>query len=284
MTQKKLRDTSRTTMPSLTEDEMALWLREQGLFVTYHKGHHWYSRYPGFFRPVSPQKRLEYKSASRPHKLCWGFEATLSDSTYANGSQPTYLLSDLQNYTLQSLGRKRRQKICRGLNHIEIVEVCSPELLIEHGYRVVCSYVKRTRSMKLPTHKQYLKELNNWFNPRRGQILAGLIGGQLSGFIMNYAVDGTAYGSKCFVATEALSSNICSVLQFEWLQICRRTEGINEAILGKEMPELPSLCQYKKEMNYPLVNLPTRYWIPELAIPFVRRLRPHTYYRLTARY
>ena len=284
MTQKKLRDTSRTTMPSLTEDEMALWLKEQGSFVIYHEGHHWYRRYAGFFRPVSQQKRLEYKSACRPHKLCWGFSATLKDSTYANGSQPTYLLNDLQNYTLDSLGHKRRQKIRRGLNHIEIVEVCSPELLIEDGYRVVCSYSERTRSMKLPSYKQYLNELKNWFNPRRGQILAGLIEGQLAGFIMNYAVDGTAYGSKCFVATEALSSNISSVLQFEWLQICRRTEGINEAILGTEMPELPSLCRYKKEMNYPLVNIPTRYWISGLASPFVRRLRPHTCYRLTGRY
>lgn len=278
----EVRDSCETIIESMTEEEFANFLHEEGAQIFSHQGRYWKATYPGFYQPIHWMARLRAEEVTRPKLLSWGFQGTLceDDAAFANSSLPVHFLPNLVNYDLKALTSKRRNKIKKCRNLVQIVELTGPKILQEQGYEVLLSSIQRTGYGKIPSKEQYLAGLSNYILPKRRFIIAGLIDGKLGGYITGYAINGSAYMEITRIATEALSTNIGTGLGFEFIQICRRSQQIYELINGLYSREDKNLCVFKEEMGFEVAQIPAKLEINPLMAKFIRWRYPDKYYRL----
>ncbi|MES1022900.1 hypothetical protein ABN584_08370 [Gloeocapsa sp. BRSZ] len=283
MTDLQIRHISESELISMTEQEMVNWRRQQGAHITCHHDRHWEEVVPGFYQPIHLMARLSAEEATRPTPWCWGFRAALhsKDTVAANGSVPVHLLSDIANYDLQSLPQKRRTDLRKCRKLVTIVQLIGPALLQQQGYEVFCSSLQRTKHQKPPSRKTYLAGLKDFTTDEHRLVLAGLIGDKLGGYIDGYAVNGTAYMISGYYATDALPTSIVTGLNYEFVQICRRSGEVHEIVDGLHLRENSALDLPKKTMGFSVKYVPSRVWINSIVKNLVRWRYPHKYYRLT---
>jgi hypothetical protein len=278
-----IRDVSEAVINSMTETEMASWRRNQGAHIICHRGCYWEEVVPGFYQPIHVMARLKAEEATRPTPLCWGFRAALQEEDVAanKGSVPVHLLSNVVDYDLQSLPKKRRTDLRKCRKRVKIVQLIGPKLLQEQGYEVFCSSLQRTKHKKLPSKEAYLASLEDFTTDKYRLVLAGIIEGKLGGYIDGYAVNGTAYMVSGYYATEALPTSMVTGLNYEFVQICRRSGDIHEVVDGLHLREHPALDLPKQKMGFPVKYVPSKVWISPIIKSFIRWRYPHKYYRLT---
>ncbi len=279
------RDAGEAVMTSLSETQLAQWLREQGASVLEHRGRYWKAFPNGFYRSLHWMSRMRTKEAERPSPLCWGFRTALAagDSGAANSSIPVNLLTDLAGYDLSCLSPRRRTKIRSCLKKVRMVEVLRPDLILKQGYAVYLSAQERHGYGRRLSPQRFRQHVMQYFNPRRGMIFAGLIGERLGGFIETDAVEGTAYIKGVHIASEALSSNLGTGLLYELLQVFAQSGNIREVVHGLHTSENASLSEFKSGMGFSVVYVPSRVWFAPMMGQAIRWLRPHAYYRLTGK-
>lgn len=282
MSNSQMRDVSEAVLTSMTEEEMANWRCQQGMHVVCHRGRYWEEVRPGFYQPIHWLARLSAEQATRPTPLCWGFRGVLceDDAATANGTMPVHLLSDVEGYDFQNLPPKRRYDLRKCRKLVKIVEIVEPTLLQEQGYEVLVSALTRTAYSKAPSREDYLANLVNYMNLGRRLVLAGLIGLKLGGYLDGYAVNHTAYIDHVYIATEAMTSQVGIGLVFEFVQACCRGK-ISEVVYGQHSREDTALCFFKERIGFPVNYVPTKVKINPIVREFIRRQRPHVYYRLT---
>jgi hypothetical protein len=279
----QIRDVSAAKIISMTEVEMAHWRSQQGIKVLYHRGHYWEKLRLGFYQPINLMARLSSDIVTSPTRFCWGYRTTLSqeNAINANGYVPIHVLSNVQEYDLEYLPQKRRHSLRKCRKSAKIVQLIGTKVLEEQGYEVVCSSLERTRHKKPPSKAQYLASLKNYTANKHCVILAALIGDKLSGYIDGYAVDGTAYMMHGYYDSQAMSASIVTGLNFEFVQICRRSGNIYEIIDGLHSREVASLCFYKEKMGFPVQYIPAKVCINPIVEKYIRWRYPNRYYRLT---
>jgi hypothetical protein len=286
------REVSAARLHSLTEGELADWRREQGYQVSAHHGRFWMEMPRGFLQPLHWMARFSYEEARPPAALSWGFRAVLSesDSEAANGALPVHVLSDVMGYTIESLSSNRRNHLRRCYKRAAIVEITGPEPLRQQGYEVFQSALKRTGYGRPKLKEDYLAGLEIWFRniyriqaiaSKRYVVLGALINNRLGGYLRGLAVDGTAYIEEVYLATEALPHDVGIGLVFEFVQVCRRSEGIREVIYGQHSREDEPLCSFKEKSGFPVRRFPTRLKVMPIVVTLLRLRYPHKYYRLT---
>jgi len=280
-----VRDVTESSVPVVTEAQMARRLRSDGRRVVAHHGRYWVQAPRGFFSPVHPAARLTAREATRPTLACWGFRACLeqADAHHANAVNPMYLVSDLDSLDEESLPASRRYKLNKARRRARLVEVVGPDLLREQGYEVLRSAHERTGYGVLPSREKYQATLDRLGEPAHGIVLAGLVEGRLGGYITGYAVDGTAYVGDVVIATEALNTELSTGLTYEFVYACRRSVGIREMVHGWHAREDPGLCRYKDWLGLALRPIPSRLGMLPGAGALIRRRYPDKYYRLTGR-
>ncbi|MBW4639635.1 MAG: hypothetical protein KME05_15660 [Gloeocapsa sp. UFS-A4-WI-NPMV-4B04] len=289
MSNSQMRDVSEAVLSSMTEEEFVNYSRHKGNHVVHHRGRYWEEMFPGLYQPVHFLARLSADQVTRPSLLCWGFRAALSedDQEAANGSIPVHLLSNVEGYTLETLASKRRNQLRKCCKLVKIVQLIGSALLQEQGYGVLVSSLQRTLNptgnpyRKMPLKEDYLADLADWSTHKNELILAGFIGDKLGGYIIGYAVDGTAYMESVDVATEALATNISTGLYFEFVQACRRSGKICEIVNSPHMPEDPALGNFKEGMGFPVKYVPSKVQLNPIIEKYSRYRRPLGYYRLT---
>lgn len=284
MSDLQVRDASSATLTVLTEKELAERRRQEGVRVICHGGHYWEQiGAPGFFQPIHLLARLTLGEATRPTPLSWGFRAALrpEDAGAANGTVPVVRLNNLESYDMEGLTSSRRNRLRKCLRLVRTVQLTGPELLVEQGYDLVVDALSRTQHKKPPSRESYLQKVKQYFQGDHWCVLAGLIDGKLGGYIDGYVVDGIAYGFDAYYATWALPTNLSTGLIFEFAQICRRMKNVHTFVGGLDAREVPKLGQFKDDMGFVVDHVPIKWDMNVLAQTFIRRHRPHTYYRLT---
>ena len=276
------RSVSEASIVCLTEEEMAAWRREQGATVIFRRGRYW-GRLRGFYSSIHWLARMSAEEAKKPVSLCWGFRTALCDAdvAFANGSMPVHLLSDVKNYGMDSLPSKRRSTIRKAKRFAQIVQLVGPALLWQQGYELLCSVGDRLGRYRPASKEKYLAGADRHSKDPRRLILAGLVGRKLAACLEGYAVDRTAYIDFMFIATEAQSTEVGSGLVFEFAQICRRSQKIEEVVYGLHARENKALGFYKEKMGFPVVPIPSRVSINPVVAQYIRWRKPHVFYRLT---
>jgi hypothetical protein len=286
MSDLQFRDISAATaLNPLTEAELALWRQKEGARIVRHCGRYWQETPRGFFSTVHLMARLTAEEATRPSALSWGFQSTLTEAGLArsNGCIPTHVLTDLGRFDLQNLPKNRRGDLKQCLKKVRIVELTGPQLLREQGWEVVADSLRRVHARHVPARDAYQASLDSYLVPERRLILAGLVDSRLAGYIVCYAVDGTAYVERAYYATELLPTNVSTGLLYEFVQICRRCPGIREVVHGLHTAENPGLTRYKTSLGFVVSRLPARVEINPIIAGLLRWRRPATYYRFTGR-
>lgn len=280
------RDASEARLTSMTEAELAADPREPGRIVS-HRGRYWRETVRGLFEPIHPLARLSAAEATRPTPLCWGYHATLDESSLAaaNGTKPLHMLADLAGFGPHLLSSNRRYHLRRSQREVTFVEVLGMGLLEREGYEVFLSAQSRTNNpyRTISSRDAFLEEMA-WFASRPSAvILAGLVDGRLGGWIAGFAVDGTAYLEIVDLATEALATHISTGLHFAFVEACQRSPGIREIVHSPHIPEDQALVVFKEGIGFPVVQVPSKVWLAPIADTLIRRKRPYLYYRLTGR-
>ena len=279
----QLMDLPEVKINSLTEEEYAQKLRSQGKNVILHKGRYWKESIVGFYEPLHYLARLTSEQATSLSVLNWGSRASLceEDATEANGSIPIHLLSDIAGYDENSLPQKRRTDLRKCLKLVKFVQLIGPALLQEQGYEVLCSSLARTGHKKPPSKQEYLASLDGFTTDKNRLVLAALIDGKLGGYIDGLAIEGSAYMISGYYVTEALNTSMVTGFNFEFVQICRRSGGIQEVSDGLHLRERPTLDQAKSSIGFPVKYVPAKVYMNPIVKPLIRRAFPHKYYRLT---
>ena len=277
------RDAENAVLASMTEQEMAMWLKAQGKTIIYNNGRYWTTHPKGFYRSIHWMARMDSIEARRPSSFCWGFRTALQadEVQISNSTIPVNLLRDLDQYGLQSLRPRQRTKIRGCLKKVCMVEVLKPDPIVADGYSVYLSAYNRHGYGPLLSRKEFARNIEHYFNPRRGLLVAGLIDGQIAGFMEAEAVEGTAYVKSVHLDSNALSTQIGQGLLFELLQVFKRSEGIHQVVHGLHTIENKGLTEHKTGMGFSVTQVPARIWFAPMTGSAIRLLRPHTYYRLT---
>ncbi len=276
------KETSQAVISSMTEAEAADWYRQQGMKITYHRGHYWKETKFGFYEPINLLAYLTAEQAICPQKFYLGFRASLckADAVLANGSIPIHLLSNVEQYDLQNLSSNRRNHLRRCYKRAKILQLFTPELLEEQGYDVFYSATTRFRGKIIPK-KVYLSQLSKHIPSQQRYVFAGLIKDKLGGYLTTYVINGTAYIERVLLATEALSAYIGTGLVFEFVQACRNSGQIREIVYGYHTPRDPSLKTFKEGMGFPVKHIPAKVGINPLINPLLRWRYPSAYYFIT---
>jgi hypothetical protein len=271
------------TLTSLTENQMAEWRREQGRHVVEHEGRWWWASRAGFYRPIHLLARLRADEAERPTAACWGFHATLrdEDAERANAILPTHRVTDLDAFDESHLSSNRRYQLRKARRLVELLHLTGPTLLREQGHEVVRSAVERTGFGDAKSSENYVRDVEISLRPNRRFVLAGVSDGTLAGYVEGYAVGSVAYLEDLLIATEALTTNVSSALQFEFAQAARRAAGIRELVHGIRAPDDEKLTMYKERLGFPVQPVPAKVSMLPGAARIIRWRAPASFYRLT---
>jgi hypothetical protein len=267
----------------LTEAAMAEWWRALGRKTVEFRGRLWEEVRPGgYFQPIHPLARLRKEEIARPRWWAWGFRAALAegDLALANATLPTQLLANLADYDLSMLTPRRRTYLRGCYKDAQIVRL-DRKTLEEQGYEVACSSIQRTGYLKIPTREEFLQTVRADFIRPEVVVLGGLVNGRLGGYIVGYAIEHTAYVERVLVASEFLDYNITTGVVYQFTQMCRRHPAIREMVYGLNSREDEKLCQFKDNMRFPVVQVPSRIYLNPLMSRYVRWRQPHVHYRMT---
>jgi hypothetical protein len=265
---------------------MAAWRRALGRRVVESRGRWWWETHRGFYRPVHLLARLRADEVRRPARPCWGIHASLrdEDAAEANAALPVHRVPDLGAFDEANLSSNRRAQLRKARRLCELAQVADPRFLAEHGYEVLRSTFERTGyapAGRLPTRDAYARELEVSLRPGRRFVLGALVEGRLVGYVESYAVDGVAYLEELLVHTDALSTNASTLLQVEFVHLCRRSPGIREVVHGVRAPDDEALTHYKERIGFPVAPVPARLELAPGAEWLIRRRAPVAYYRMT---
>lgn len=283
LSQMQMCQASEAVLNSMTEEQFAIWKKQERAPVIFYRDRYWEELRKGFYQPIHLLARLSVEQAKRPTQWCWGYRAALceNDSATVNGSVAVHLLSDIKDYDIQTLFRKRRTHLRKCLKLVNIVQLTGPHILQKQGYEVVRAALQRTKHASPPSRQEYLAGLTAYTTNKHRLVLAGMIDNRLGGYVDGWAIDGTAYINNVYIATKALPTSIGTGLIFEFVQACRRSGTINEVVYGQHSRENPALCQFKEAMSFPVKHIPARVKIAPIIKEYLRWHRPHQYYRLT---
>lgn len=274
---------SSTRFESTSEDHYGEWLKIHGTPVVKHRGRYWVKSVRGFYQPVNCMARMDSSEISRPAPLCWGYRASLSNEAagMANSSIPLNMLSDLGNYTLDSLPAKRRSDFRKSERLVSFVEVTGPRLLLEQGFEVEMSAYQRTGHGTMPVRETYGRWMKqSFFDQPFQMVIAGLVDGKLGGFIVAYAIDDVVNLDQLYLSTDVLSTAIGTGLVFNFVQVCRRNPEFKHIVYGLHSIEDPRLVAFKEGMGFKCVKVPSRLWMLPGLRTLVRMKKPYAYYRL----
>ncbi len=267
----------------LTPEAMAEWWRAQGRKVCQFRGRLWEEVRPGgYFQPIHPLARLRKDEIARPRWWAWGFRAAVADTDrdFANATLPTQLLANLADYDLGQLPPRRRTYLRGCLKAVRLVRL-DRTLMEEQGFAVACSSIRRTGYLKVPSPAEYRQSLSADFLRPEVVLLGGLVDGRLGGYIVAYAIEGTAYIERVLIASEFLDYNITTGVVYQFAQMCRRHGGIREMVYGLHSREDDKLCQFKEHMRFSVVPVPSRIYLNPLMSHYVKWRQPHVHYRMT---
>lgn len=275
--------TDRTDLVVLTEDQLAMMRTDEGDRVIRHAGRHWRATSPGFFQPIHLLAKMQAAEVTRPALLCWGYRAALAeeDAHLARNSMPLYLIEDAATFGDDSLSRNRRSDLRRCRRVVEFRALRDPSLLVEQGYRVFMSAVRRLGYWRPLTEHEYRQRIERRTRHGLRLIIAGLVDGRLEGYLDSFAVDGTLYPEEIFISTESMRSGIGTGLYVETIQAGARAADVRAVCNGLHTPEDADLCHFKESLGFRVVRVPARVVMPAPVQAYLRARRPGTYYRLT---
>lgn len=285
----ELNSTYRANVRTLCEEQLARQLVDRGLKVVSFRGRYWQEITPGFFDGLHWLSRHAIREVGRPEMRCWGYRAALleEEASSANGAIPVHLLTNLRDFTMDSVPSKSLRGTLRRFHRegdTRLVHVTDHRILADQGYDVMMSALIRIqRESKAPSREVYLENVERLMRESGWLVVAGVKDDTLLGYMTSWSVGRTAYLHELFVRSEALNSALSAALYVASAQVYRMCGDVDEVCAGLHLPEKPSLGLFKERLGFTLARAPSRVFLPWPASVFMRLCLSEKHYRLTGR-
>ena len=158
---------------------------------------------------------------------------------------PVHLVSDPATYGTKSLERRKLEELKKCLRNIRFVHVTDPAVLRSAGWKAITSTASRAPIGTPKTEAEYWKWAEGATSNKHTAIIAGLLDGELAGYMTAYAVEDTGYLDELVVPTQYLSTGISTGLYFQTMQVFQRLGGIKQVSAHYHIPEDEGLAAYK---------------------------------------
>jgi len=241
-------------------------------------------RWRGFYEPIHWLACLRSHEVARPAMACFGYRTALHDDAahLTNATMPLNLLDNVQGYSIDILPGKRRTDLRKCRRLVQTVRLTGCRLLASQGFDVRASAAKRT-GVHGTDRDRYLASVDKFVHDRRRIVLAGLVHGNLGGYLTGYAVEDVAYIESVMIASEYLPTAIGTGLVFDFVTVCQKNSAIRRIVYGQHSIEDIALNTFKSGMLFPKVDVPCHLWLSPGLGAYMRWRRPYVYYRLAGR-
>lgn len=282
-------------VPVVTEAQFSLLRRPDA--VEY-KGRFWRPADASkglIFIPVNPLAVIKPEEAGFPVAASLGYRATV-DGIEPNAVSYLHIMRDLESFSIDKIPNKYMRRDLRAVIRDPNVSVFrptpeNPGLLVEQGAQLHASSSAVQEYSPFGRHTRQAFEAGletSGFNSGNLLILAGLVEGNLAGYVTGLAVDNTAIAEMLVVGDSYKSTNVGTRLMYAFIEACQRTEGIDQIYNWRVEPSKPGISQYKERLGFSATEVPAtvvlRPGINSLFQFAVRKVRPEVYKRLYGQY
>ena len=280
-----MKDLDKTTLCSPPFESYVQWRTKLGWKLKFSNGVYWNEVKKGFFQPIHLLQKIPYDQIFAPPGFCWGYRAALAESDFfqANGVITVHLKTNLDNFSLTSLSGKRRRVVRLALKKVDFFEIDDPHFLQRSAYALYCSTLRRTKHAKPKPKELFERSCLKSINPGDGSrcVIGGMVEGRLAGFSEVHCIEGFAYVDSIWIASEYVTTNIGSGINYHIIELCKRSPQIHTIVHGQHARENESLNFFKRDMGYQLFKVPAKVHMHPVASRFLRIAYPHKHYRLT---
>ena len=269
----------------MTPGEYADLERELGATVVERGGIFWRQVRPFFYRPVLPVMEFSKAEAAKPFNWPNGFQHALAGGEAANSQLNFILLDGLREYSVDGLGRRRKQLMRAAAQNFQVRPLRDLREFKEQGFRAYRSFYERTGY----THRADRKDeatFHEWaekvFRHPKVILLGGYGADGLVGVSRSYQVGRTLVYATLFCETNSLKKNLGELMFHELRLLAAQLSGIEE-IFVRNYQTGNSLDQYYLLRGCKLVSKPARLELPAIIRSGIKCFLPQQHALLTGK-
>ena len=271
---------------NMTVEEMVEADRRVESLFHFANGTWWLEVKPFFYRPAAMMARIVPRCRTpAPWRALGGYYHMVPDGVPNNGSIVVNEVPHPASYELESLPKKVRSDIRRGLAGLQISRVSNLTDLLVDGYRIYLAWEKRMGSVRVKRSRQqvFSRWITRVFHHPHNLILGAYCENRLVSYVVAQAVDGIADLSKSFTDPDFYHTNPSSALIFSYVRICGQNLNIHKVCNGLRSTK-DSLERYKEKLGFQHVSYPAFIHLRLGLRSLVSWWMPEQYRRLTGAY
>ena len=244
----------------MSPGEYAAMERELGAQVVERGGIFWRQVRPFFYRPVLPVQEFSRSEVKDSFNWPNGFQHALASGEPANSQMNFIMLDGLRDYSVDSLGRRRKQLMRSASQIFQVRPLRDLREFKAQGFRAYRSFYERTGYTHRADRKDEAK-FHEWaekvFSHPKVILLGGYGPEGLIGVSRSYLVGRTLVYATLFCETNSLKKNLGELMFHELRMLAAQTPGIQE-IFVRSYQTGNSLDQYYLLRGCKLVSKPSR--------------------------
>jgi len=254
-----------------------------GTPLIHRHGRYWRRVRPFFYRPLHGVEPIAEAVVRSPCAWPGSFQYAVADAQRANSTINFIMLDQLQTYSLESLGHRRRNLIRQAARHFHVRRLDDLDELKNQGYLAYRSFYERTR-YSYRSDRLVKEKFDEWaetlFRHPKAILLGGFGPAGLVAVSCSYWIKNTLNYATFYAETGCLRQNIGEVMLHELRLIAAGEPGIRE-ILIRPYRGGESMDQYYLLRGAKIVRKPARLELNRFSLALLRRLKPAEYALLT---
>ena len=263
----------------MTEEGFARQEVAIGAKVYFNQGVWWREMKPFYCWPLHLLHTINRGESKPPaiHSLI-GYEHPVPEKDQANAVLPVIMMRNLRQYSIAGLSAKKRNQVRRGIGSFTIKPIDNIISLLEDGYYVNLSALRRQRWGGDRSHysvrRKWVDGVEMTFGLPGRENWGAFMDGRLVAYLRAYQIDRVAYIYSMMSHSDYLSQYPNDGLIHKFLLACQQEGTTDKVVFGLKCAK-QSLNDYKMKFGFEEVGLPV--W--RHLNPVVKVVARHTRYR-----
>ena len=254
-----------------------------GAKIVERNGVYWRQVRPFFYRPLHSVEPLDDRALVAPLRWPGGFQYAVAAGRPANSTLNFIMLDRLQEYSLGSIGHRRRHLIKQAAGRFAVRRIENLEELKERGHKAYLSFFERTqyayRSDRVERNR-FAQWAETLFRHPKAILLGAYGEGGLTAVSCSFWIKDTLLYTTFYAETESLRRNVGEVMFHELRMAAAGIPAIRE-IMIRPYKGGESMDQYYLIRGGKVVRMPARLELNRFTLAAIRRFMPGEHALLT---
>jgi hypothetical protein len=266
----------------MTVDEYASFQQANGMKLTRIDGIWWAEVRLFFYRPLFPFVKIEPNSLKYPLSFSvGGYKHVVPSEENSNCRMNFFVFDNLQEYSLDILSDKRRNKIRKGEKHFSLRQLHDAAGFADEGYPIYLSFYRRTRYSYLKDRlkKEYFsKWAKTLFEHPKVLVLGVYQNNELCAASVSYFVEDIIIDATLFSDEESQKYQVSDFILHQIREAAAFTDAkyiFMGMVTGKR-----TLDDSKLMRGCNLVKMPAYYRLNPVALYFVKAFMKQSYKKI----